>query len=96
MWKALRDRQLSGLKFRRQFPIGPFIADFCCHEIKLLIELDGEVHTNEQGMARDLERDAYLEGLGFTILRFTNQRVFEDADGIMAEILGFARRRTWI
>jgi very-short-patch-repair endonuclease len=93
MWRVLRDRQLCGLKIRRQFPIGPFVADFCCHELKLLIELDGEVHTNEQGIARDLERDAYLEGLGFTIFRFPNQRVFEDADGIMAEILGFARRK---
>jgi very-short-patch-repair endonuclease len=96
MWRVLRDRRLSGLKFRRQFPVGPFVADFCCHEFKLLIELDGEVHTNEQGIARDLERDAYLKGLGFTILRFPNQRVFENADGITAEILGFARRKTRI
>ena len=96
MWRALRDRRLSGLKFRRQFPIGPFIADLYCHEIKLLIELDGDVHTDAQGTARDLERDAYLEGLDFTILRFPNQRVFEDVDGIIAEIFAFARRKIWI
>ena len=87
---------MSGLKFRRQFPIGPLVADFCCHETKLLIELDGEVHAGEQGTARDRERDAYLRGLGFTILRFPNRQVFEDTEGVIAEILAFARRKTWI
>jgi len=96
MWGTFRDRGLRGLKFRRQFPVGPFVADFCCYEIRLLIELDGEVHADEQGVARDRERDAYLRGQGFTILRFPNQRVFEDADGIVAEILGFAQRKRWV
>ena len=96
MWRVLRDRRLRGLKFRRQFPLGPFIADFCCHEIRLLIELDGEVHADPQGMARDRERDAYLRGLGFTILRFPNERIFADAVGVISEILAFARRKTWI
>jgi len=96
MWRVLRDRRLRGLKFRRQFPIDPFIADFCCSEIRLLIELDGEVHADEQGAARDRERDAYLRGLGFTILRFPNDRIFGDTSGVISEILAFARRKTWI
>lgn len=57
MWRLLRDRRLHGLEFRRQFPIGPFIADFCCYEIRLVIDLGGEVHESAQQSARDQERD---------------------------------------
>jgi very-short-patch-repair endonuclease len=96
MWRVLRDRRLRGLKFRRQFTIGPFVGDFCCFELRLLIELDGEVHAGAQGVARDKERDAYLRGMGFEILRFPNWRVFEESDGVITEILDFARRKTWI
>ena len=96
LWKILRDRRLRELKFRRQFPIGPFVADFCCWEIRLVIELDGEIHAEAQQAARDRERDAYIRGSGFVILRFPNERVFGDALGVIAEILGFARRKTWI
>jgi very-short-patch-repair endonuclease len=96
MWRVLRDRRLRHLKFKRQFPVGPFIADFCCHEIRLLIELDGEVHTDAQGIARDRERDAYLRGCGFTILHFPNERIFGDRARVISEILAFARRKTWI
>jgi very-short-patch-repair endonuclease len=55
-WKLLRDRRLKSLKFRRQFPIGPFVADFCCHAIRLVIELDGDVHAEAQPAARDCWR----------------------------------------
>lgn len=94
-WKLLRDRRLRDLKFRRQFPIGPFVADFCCYEIRLVIELDGEVHVEAQPAARDRERDAHIRGLGFTILRFPNERVFGDIEGVLSEILAFARRKRW-
>ncbi|HSS47683.1 MAG TPA: endonuclease domain-containing protein [Thermoanaerobaculia bacterium] len=96
MWRVLRDRRLRGLKFRRQFPVGPFVGDCGCYEIRLLIELDREVQAGAQGVARDKERDAYLRGRGFTILRLPNQRVFEDAEGVIEEILAFARRKTCI
>ena len=96
LWRLLRDRRLRDLKFRRQSPIGPFVADFCCYEIRLVIELDGEVHAEAQPAARDRERDAHIRGLGFTILRFPNDRVFEDTAGVLSEILDFARRKTWI
>ena len=96
LWKILRDRRLRKLKFRRQFPIGPFVADFCCWEIRLVVELDGEIHAEAQQAARDRERDAYIRGLGFMILRFSNDRVFGDVLGVIAEILGLARRKTWI
>jgi very-short-patch-repair endonuclease len=94
-WKLLRDRRLKDLKFRRQFPIGPFVADFCCYEIRLVIELDGEVHAKAQPAARDRERDAYIRGQGFTILRVPNERVLWEAEAVLLEILDLARRKTW-
>jgi very-short-patch-repair endonuclease len=96
LWRTLRDRRLRGLKFRRQFPIDPFVADFCCWEIRLIVELDGGIHAEPQQAARDRERDAFLRGSGFTILRFPNERVFGDAAGVIEEILALARRKRWI
>ena len=65
-------------------------------ELRLVLELDGEIHEKAQPAARDRERDAYIRGLGFTILRFPNERVFSDTEGVISEILAFARRKTWI
>ena len=96
LWRLLRDRRLRSLKFRRQFPIGPFVADFCCYELRLVIELDGEVHAKPQPAARDRERDAYIRSLGFTILRFPNEQVFGEAEAVLTEVLAVARRKTWI
>ena len=96
LWKILRDRRLKDLKFRRQFPIDSFVVDFCCHELRLVIELDGEVHAKPQPAARDRERDAYIRGLGFTILRFPNERVFGEAEAVLAEVFAVARRKTWV
>lgn len=96
LWRLLRDRRLKDLKFRRQFPIGPFVVDFCCYELRLVIELDGEIHAEPQPAARDRERDAYIRGLGFTILRFPNQRIFGTAGEVLAEILAVACRKTWV
>jgi very-short-patch-repair endonuclease len=96
LWRTLRDKRLAGLKFRRQCLIGPFVADFCCWEIRLVVELDGEIHAEPQQAARDRERDAFLRGSGFTILRFPNERVFGDAAGVIGEILALARRKKWI
>ena len=86
LWERLRDRQLQGLKFLRQYPIGPFIADFCCRDRRLVVELDGEIHGTEQQTARDRGRDAYLEGLNYVILRFPNRQVLEDPESVLREI----------
>jgi len=96
MWELLRDRRLRGLKFRRQFPIGPFIADFCCYELRLVIELDGEIHTDAQNLARDRERDAYIRGTGYTVLRFPNRLLFANPAGVLAQILEAAQRKAWV
>jgi very-short-patch-repair endonuclease len=87
LWAVLRDRQLEFLKFRRQYPIGIFIADFCCCERKLIVELDGDVHDVRQQRAWDENRDAYLRQRGFRILRFRNEAILEDPGSVLRQIL---------
>jgi len=84
LWECLRDRQLAAAKFRRQHVIGPYIADFYCHEARLVIEVDGGVHLAQQ--AQDQERQANLEAQGYRVMRFTNERVLTDTDTVLAEI----------
>ena len=78
VWRHLKNRQLGGFKFVRQEPIGPFIADFVCREKKLVIEIDGATHSSEEEIARDARRTTFLEGLGYRVLRFSNEQVFEN------------------
>ena len=74
LWARLRARQLSGAKFRRQWPIGPFIVDFCCVEHRLIIELDGGQHASE--VEKDEARSECLRKEGYEVLRFWNHEVF--------------------
>jgi very-short-patch-repair endonuclease len=76
----------DGRKFRRQHGIGNYIVDFCCPSEKLVIELDGDQHGDYEQIEKDKKRDKYLEGLGFTVLRFENKFVFRDQDYITEEI----------
>src|SRR4029077_7538940 len=73
MWNVLRNRQVLNLKFRRQHPIGNYIADFCCIEKRLIIELDGSQHSKR--VAQDEERTKWLNEQGFEVLRFPNEDV---------------------
>ncbi len=84
LWHYLRNKQLGGHKFRRQQPIGPYIADFACLSRKLLIELDGSQHAERK--AHDEERDAFLRQAGYRILRFWNNEVFENCFGVLESI----------
>ena len=86
LWERLRDRKVANLKFQRQVPIGPFVEDFCCRDRRLIVELDGEVHASDQQSARDGERDAYLEGHDYIVLRFPNERVFSDLESVLRQI----------
>src|SRR5690242_13053408 len=70
LWTCLRGRRLASAKFRRQHPLGRYIADFCCDEARLVVELDGEIHANQEDYDRD--RDEYLNAAGYCVLRFTN------------------------
>ena len=84
LWKALRTTQLH---FRRQAPFGPYIADFVCHEHRLIVELDGGIHNLPAVAARDIQRDAWLTGRGYRVMRFTNEEVAADIDGVVQMIL---------
>jgi very-short-patch-repair endonuclease len=87
MWSKLRDGRLNGLKFRRQVPIGDAIADFVCYQHKLIIEVDGEQHSDR---ARHVRRDAELTRRGFRILRFWNIDVMRNTRSVLDTILAAA------
>jgi len=87
MWAVLRDRRLKGIKFRRQSPLSIFVADFYCHELKLVVELDGEIHNDPRQAAHDENRDFYLRSIGCTILRFPNRELFENREAVLTRIL---------
>lgn len=82
----LKNRQLEGRRFRRQFSVGNYILDFYCPQEKLAIELDGEVHSTSEAIAYDHQRDAYQESIGIKVLRFENRIVFDDPDYLLNEV----------
>ncbi|MVF24663.1 endonuclease domain-containing protein [Methylocaldum sp. BRCS4] len=84
LWSWLRNRQLEGCKFRRQQPIGPYIADFLSLEPKLIIELDGGQHSEQQ--EQDNQRTRYLQALGYRVLRFWNHEVLGDLEAVLEAI----------
>ncbi|GAB7027771.1 endonuclease domain-containing protein [Geotalea toluenoxydans] len=69
-------------RFRRQRPFGPYIVDFYCPGLKLVVEIDGDIHTTADGIAYDAERTAFLEGLGLRVIRFSNREVMENLEGV--------------
>ncbi len=83
LWDALRNRRLCGFKFRRQHPLKQFIADFYCHEKKLVIELDGEIHQKQEISEYDEGRTFELEKFGLTVLRFKNEEVLRSFDKVL-------------
>ena len=85
LWRALKGSKASGLKFRRQQGIGPFILDFYCPKYRIGIELDGASHDNK--FEYDAERTAYLHEQGIRVLRFSNQQVFTSMQVVLAEII---------
>jgi len=86
LWQRLRQRP-NGLKFRRQHPVGPYVADFCCLSHKLIVEIDGFVHDTGDQAARDTIRTEFLEGTGFTVMRLAAQQVLADVVGTVEAIL---------
>ncbi len=94
LWSHLRDRRFLGLKFRRQAPVGPYVADFLCHELRLILELDGAVHLEAAQIARDRNRDANLQALGYRVLRFTNHQIQNDLESLLEAIRSLYQNRT--
>jgi very-short-patch-repair endonuclease len=86
IWKALRGKKLHGFKFRRQHPISDFVADFYCHECKLIIEPDGGYHNRAEQKQHDDGRTYELNELKIKVIRFTNEEVIKDRDFVLNEI----------
>ena len=83
LWFALKDRRFAAFKFRRQVPIGPYIADFLCFESRLIIEVDGGQHAES---VRDVERDNWLARNEFLVLRFWNSDVLQNLEGVLTSL----------
>jgi very-short-patch-repair endonuclease len=87
LWAFLRNRRLIGSKFRRQHPIGRYIADFYCHEHRLVVELEGSVHHRAEQMQYDDVRKTIMQQQGLKVLTFSNQEVFLDVESVLSRIL---------
>jgi very-short-patch-repair endonuclease len=85
LWSILRNRSLVGVKFRRQVPIGNYIADFCCLDLKLVVEVDGGQHAEHE--VADASRSRFLSQKGFRVLRFWNDQVLSGSEFVVVEIL---------
>jgi very-short-patch-repair endonuclease len=91
LWSRLRNRQLCNLKFRRQVPRGKFIADFLCDEAMLILEIDGSQHDVSPN--KDEMRSAYLESLGYLVMRFRNYDVLQNTDRVLDHVCAVAEQR---
>lgn len=87
LWSKLRNRQLLGFKFRRQYGVGSYVVDYCCSEAKLVIEIDGDSHFLDQNAKdKDKERQNFIEGLGFKVIRFNDRDIIENISGVLESI----------
>jgi len=91
LWKYLSKKQCCGLRFRRQHPLLYFIANFYCHEIKLVVEVDGDIHLIPEQFQYDESRTQELEAKGITVIRFTNETVLNETNLVMATITQTAK-----
>lgn len=91
LWLALRNNQVDGYKFRRQHPISIYIADFYCHKLKLVIEIDGGYHLTEEQQVLDKERTCTIEFQGLKVVRFTNEDVLLKLPEVIDKIKEFIK-----
>ncbi|MCS4105238.1 endonuclease domain-containing protein [Bradyrhizobium elkanii] len=92
LWRHLKADRLAGLNFRRQVPIGNYIADFVAHSCKLVVEIDGESHDFDERVRHDERRDAWFQSRGYRVLRFTNDEVLKNLEGVALAILQAAEQ----
>ncbi|TGP40971.1 endonuclease domain-containing protein [bacterium M00.F.Ca.ET.230.01.1.1] len=88
LWQELRGRRLDNIKFKRQVPIGRFVADFLCADARLIVEIDGSQHAESR---HDQERDAELKARGFRVLRFWNDDILKELDAVCDTIIAYVR-----
>lgn len=86
LWEQLKTKKLNGYKFRRQHPISHFIADFYCHELKLIIEVDGEIHQLSENKEYDENRTAELERFELKVIRYTNYEIENNLNEVLAAL----------
>ena len=91
LWFALRDRRFAEFKFRRQVPVGPFVADFVCYKVRVIIEVDGCQHAESQS---DLRRDRWFAANDFLVLRYWNNDVLRNLEGVLTSLLATLHNRT--
>jgi very-short-patch-repair endonuclease len=91
LWQSLRSHRLGDIHFRRQHAIGPYVVDFCAPSLKLVIELDGSQHLDQE--KHDIGRTAYLESKGYQVLRFWNHEVANQRDSVLQVILDAVEKR---
>ena len=88
LWRHLRELETKGTHFRRQVPIGPYVADFACMAARLVIEVDGSQHGEHENKARDDERTRWLEAEGYRVVRFWNNDLVQNPEGVLDVIYG--------
>lgn len=86
LWSKLRKKQLLDCKFFRQYSIENFIVDFCCPKLKIIIEIDGSQHAEDESSKKDMERDEYLNLLGYKVIRVWNSEISSNLEGVLSEI----------
>lgn len=88
LWMRFKNRDFKGLKIRRQHGIGPYIVDFFCPEKKLVIEVDGDIHALDDQIKKDNQRELYLKNLGLQIVRYYNNDILGNLEGVMQDLYG--------
>jgi very-short-patch-repair endonuclease len=89
LWSKLKAKRFLDIKFRRQHGIGPFVVDFYCTELRLVIEVDGDSHFNDESIKKDNSRTAYLENEGIEVIRFTNNDIYKILIGVLEELRSY-------
>ncbi|MEX0646456.1 MAG: endonuclease domain-containing protein [Balneolaceae bacterium] len=90
LWEELKQKKMLGYQFLRQKPVGNYIVDFFCHKLKLVLEIDGDSHR-EENYEYDMERQGWLESIGLAVLRFDDLEVKKDMDNVLMAIEGWIR-----
>jgi very-short-patch-repair endonuclease len=93
LWRYIKAHHIHGLSFRRQAPMGAYIVDFVCHDRRVIVELDGETHDFEERLKHDHRRGAWLTSRGYVVLRFTNDEVLSNLEGVVTVIRETANTR---
>jgi very-short-patch-repair endonuclease len=92
LWRLLYSFRTNGYHFRKQVRFGPYVADFACHHAMLAIEVDGDTHGSDTALRNDALRDAYFQARGYTVLRFSNDDVMRNPDGVFDVIAATLER----